>query len=138
MSGPSKEETGRLAERLHSGRPRLSTVRDDSAIIRLSLRHCRETVPALRASWESYGVTASLTTVRRRLQNAGLNGRKAAKKPLLTPVHRQKKIENLWYDLKCSVHDYRSRNFTELEDKLRDAWDRIPVVRCQRITRSMP
>jgi hypothetical protein len=39
-------------------------------------------------------------------------------------------IENLWYDLKCSVCDYRSRNLTELEANLRDAWDRIPVQRC--------
>jgi hypothetical protein len=59
-----KGGTGRLAERPCSGRPRLSNVRDDRAIITLSLRDRRETVPFLRASWESYRVSASLTTVR--------------------------------------------------------------------------
>lgn len=87
-----KGETGRLAERPRSGCPRLSNVRDDRAIIILSLRDLRETVPFLRASWESYGVSASLTTVRCRLQDAGLHGRKAVRKPLLTPVHCQKRI----------------------------------------------
>jgi len=47
------------------------------------------TVPDLAASWSATGVTASKTTVRRRLQDAGLHGHLAVKKPLLKARHQR-------------------------------------------------
>ena len=86
------DETQSHADRQRVGRPKLSTVRDDRVLVRLSLQNRRETIPALRASWGEHGVLSSDSTVKRRLQEAGLHGRRAVKKPLLTPVHRAKRL----------------------------------------------
>jgi len=51
------------------------------------------TVPDLAATWRAAGVTASKTIVRRRVQNAGLHGHLAVKKPLLTARHRRLRLE---------------------------------------------
>jgi len=79
------EETGSHHDRHRSGRPKGSSTRDDSLIVRQSLQDRRLTVPDLGKSWELSGVNVSNTTVRRRLQ-----GRWAAKKPFLTPKLREK------------------------------------------------
>jgi len=57
-------------------------------LARTSLQNKRMTVPDLAASWSAAVVTTSKTTVRRRLQDAGLHGHLAVKKPLLTARHR--------------------------------------------------
>ena len=62
----------------------MSTVRQDCLLVRESLQYRRLTVPDLRASWSESGIKASQTTVRRRLQDVGLKGHIALKKPLLT------------------------------------------------------
>ena len=86
------EETGSHLDRHGSGRPKVSTTRDDRLIVRQSLQERRLTVPDLRKSLAVSGVNVSNSTVRRRLHEVGLQGRRATKKPLLTPKHREKRL----------------------------------------------
>ena len=63
---------GTVDDRKRSGRPRIS----------------------LKREWEqSSGVTSSVRTVRRRLDDVGLFGRAARKRPLLTDRHRQLRLQ---------------------------------------------
>jgi hypothetical protein len=47
-------------------------------------------------------------------------------------------IENLWQDLGKAKRLVRSQNLDELFQVLSDAWDNIPVQRCQDLIKSMP
>ena len=59
----------------------------------MNSRNRRKSIPELTAMRRQFGVDASKSTVRCRLQTAGLHGRKAVKKPLLTHVHHAKRLE---------------------------------------------
>ena len=85
---------GTVDDRKRSGRPRISTPRDDCALQRICLHNRRFTSSHLKREWEqSSGVTSSARTVRRRLDDVGLFGRVARKKPLLTDRHRQLRLQ---------------------------------------------
>ena len=74
---------GTVDDRKRSGRPRISTPRYDRALQRICLHNRRFTSSHLKREWEqSSGVTSSARTVRRRLDNVGLFGHVARKKPL--------------------------------------------------------
>ena len=79
-----RQATGTHENRPKSGRPRISTPRDDRYLVRQCQGNRTLSVPALQTLWHQHGVTSSLTTVRRRLQSHGLNGRRPRKKPLLS------------------------------------------------------
>ena len=77
-------ETGSIVDKPRSGRPRVTTEREDRVLVRRSLGDHRLTSPELRAKMEDdHGVHVSSRTVRSRLFSAGLRGCVAAKKPLL-------------------------------------------------------
>ena len=67
------------------------THREDRLLVRQSQQNRRETVPHLRIGWIQDGIQASNSTVRRRLE-AGLVAHVALKKPLITAVHRRKRL----------------------------------------------
>jgi hypothetical protein len=71
----------------------MTTAREDRLLVRQSLQNRRETVPQLRTEWMQNGIQASNTTVRGRLKEAGLVAHVALKKPLLTAVHRRKRLQ---------------------------------------------
>ena len=80
-----------MYDRPHSDIPRLSTPLDDRMLVRLSVRNQRLTSTQLKMEWEEItAVKTCARTVRRRLDDAGMYGRLARKKPLLT--ERQKNI----------------------------------------------
>jgi hypothetical protein len=58
-----------------------------------SLQNQKLTVPAMRLVGQEAVVNASNSTVRRRLNAAGLNGHLAVKKPLLSVNHLQLPLE---------------------------------------------
>ena len=88
-------ETGGVDDRSRSGRPKISSARQDRALVNLSLKDRRKTSVDLKKEWEeASGVVCSTRTVRRRLDKAGLYGRVARKKPLLTDRH--KKVRLAW------------------------------------------
>ena len=89
-----QRETGQLADRARSGRPRMSTAREDRALVRMSAVNPRLVVRALRQRWRTtYGAQASASTLGWGLIAVGLRGRVAARKPLLTARHRQVRLQ---------------------------------------------
>ena len=79
------KKTGSVDDRKHTGRPRITTPREDRSLLRICLNDRRLTFPQLKREWmESCGVQCSSRTIRRRLVKEGLHGRVARKKPLLT------------------------------------------------------
>ena len=88
------KETKSLKDRKRSGRPRISSLREDRALVRISTQNRRLTSSHLKREWqETSGVLSSARTVRRRLDEAGLYGRVARRKPLLTDKHRRVRLE---------------------------------------------
>ena len=57
------------------------------------MQNRQETLPQLRLEWMNYGVTASKTTISRRLKEVGLSAHVAKKKPMLTAQHRRKRLQ---------------------------------------------
>lgn len=87
-------KTGSVVDRVRSGRPRLSTLRQDRTLRRISLTNRKLTSPELlREWWEKCDIVASPSTVRRRCLQFGLRGCKARRKPLMTDVQRRKRIQ---------------------------------------------
>ena len=90
-----KTETGSNNDRERSGRRRVTSKAEDKHIVVTSKRNRRLTARELRVDVNSVRKQpVSLTTVKRRLRAAGLFGRVAAKKPLLRPVNKKKRL--LW------------------------------------------
>ena len=88
------QETGTVRHRSRSGRPRISTLRDDRSLVRMSLRDRFLSAPRLRSEWvRQIGRRSSVRTVRRRLKSAGLNACRVAKCPALTRLHRQTRVQ---------------------------------------------
>ena len=78
-----------VVDKQRSGRPRISTVREDRALVRLSLTDRQKSSPVLK---EIRDVEASTSTVRRRLSAAGLHARIPRKKPFLNKEQRIKRL----------------------------------------------
>ena len=84
------KETGTLKERKRSSRPQISSSMEDRALARISIQNRRLTNTHLKREWQdTSGVVSAATTIKRRLDEAGLYGRVARKKPLLTEQHKQ-------------------------------------------------
>ncbi len=70
-------ETGEVKDRYCSGRPIMSTPRDDRALVWLSLRSKTTSAPALAREWRlRLRVPVSSKTVKQRLKAVGLNSRR--------------------------------------------------------------
>lgn len=86
-------ETGKNNDRARKGRPKATSKSQDKFIRVTSLRNRRLTANEIAAQVSEAGeANVSATTVRRRLIAAGLNGRCAARKPLLRPVNKRKRL----------------------------------------------
>lgn len=87
-------ETGSHANKLRTGRKRVTTARQDRILIRESLKDRKKTSFALAAALsEEIEETVSARTVRRRLAEAGLKGCKARKKPWLSEKNKKHRLE---------------------------------------------
>ena len=76
------------------GHPKLSSKREDRSLVLKSIRDRKLTAPLLKNIWkEEDNVMASSSTVKRRLIEAGLNGRISRRKPLLLPRHKQQRLQ---------------------------------------------
>ena len=85
-----KNETGTVADRKRSGRPRKTTERQDEYLVLSSRRNKRATAAQLRKELENAtGINVSKTTVKVRLHEAGIRGCVAVRKPLLSEKHRK-------------------------------------------------
>lgn len=87
-------ETGSYHDRPRIGRPKVTTSSEDKHIVITSKRNRRLTAPEIRADINRNRENpVSLTTVKRRLNAAGLKGCVAVKKPLLRKENRRKRLE---------------------------------------------
>ena len=89
-------ETGSFEPGKSSGRPRKTSSRDDRKIISICQRNRRLTAPMI-AKELNFGLEenhkVSVSTVKRRLNERGLYGRVAAKKPFITAENQVKRME---------------------------------------------
>uniref|UniRef100_A0A2A4K090 Transposase Tc1-like domain-containing protein n=1 Tax=Heliothis virescens TaxID=7102 RepID=A0A2A4K090_HELVI len=86
--------TGSHQNRPRTGRKRITTDRQDRQLLRESLRNRKKTSSELAAEFsEQMKKTISARTTRRRLQEAGLKGCKARKKPWLSDSNKKARYE---------------------------------------------
>ena len=87
------KETGKFEERPGRGRKMKSTIRQDRALVRLSLPNRPLTNSDLCHEWrQSTGVEVSTSTIRKRLLRSGLRGCKAKKKSKVSEKQRKARI----------------------------------------------
>ena len=87
-------KSGSTDDKPRTGRPSSTTSRQDRVLTRMSLQDRYLTAPQLRLAWkETCDISVSTSTVKSRLASAGLNGRIARRKPLLTAHHRQLRLQ---------------------------------------------
>ncbi|PIO73325.1 transposase [Teladorsagia circumcincta] len=87
-------QRGTVANEPRSGRPRLTSIRQDRRIVRLSLADPSLTCVDIAAKFSaSDGLNISRRTVGRRLSAVGLNGRRPVRKPLIRSKNRKARVE---------------------------------------------
>nr|CAH7721190.1 unnamed protein product [Callosobruchus chinensis] len=88
------EETGEVNSRPRTGRPTVSTRREDRYIAQLARRERSVTVPVLRSQFQrTFNRAISTATIRRRALASGLRCRRPLKVPLLTARHRTARLQ---------------------------------------------
>lgn len=84
-------KTSSIENLLKTGRPKTTSPRENRKLIRLSRINPKWTSKKLKANW-GCGNMVSVSTVKRILNRAKLFGRVAARKPLLSMVHKNKRL----------------------------------------------
>jgi hypothetical protein len=84
-------QTNNVKDLPRSGRPRVTSDRDDRALQRLVRRMSFATSPILKQHWLS-NRRLSTRTVRNRLKSAELKSRRVSKRPLLADRHRRTRL----------------------------------------------
>lgn len=86
------QETGSVADRPRSGRPRVTTPAEDRFI---RLRHLRNRLASASSTVQSMSAARRISdqTVRNRLHDAGLWARRPYRGPVLTDRHRQNRLQ---------------------------------------------
>nr|CAH7762360.1 unnamed protein product [Callosobruchus chinensis] len=88
------EETGKENSRPRTGRPTVSTRREDRYIAQLARRERSVTVPVLRSQFQrTFNRVVSTATIRRRVLASGLRCRRPLRVPLLTARHRTARLQ---------------------------------------------
>ena len=88
-----KEETGLVINKRRSGRKRITSASEDKFITLISKRYMRLTSVEITERVNiSRHKKLSATTVKRHLQEAGLRGRIAVRKPLLSAKNKKKRL----------------------------------------------
>lgn len=86
--------TGVVTHKTRSGRPRKTKPALDKHMVVLSKRNRRLTAPEIRKNlWETGICDVSVSTVKRRLNEVGLRGCVATKKPLLRKGNAKKSLD---------------------------------------------
>lgn len=88
-----QRETGNVGDRPRSGRPKLTTPREDRLLLRISRRNRFASSESVRSMFrDSTGVRLSRSAVNKRLIRAGLYARRPAKRPRLLPRHKAERL----------------------------------------------
>lgn len=87
-------ERNNVQNKPRSGRPKVTTERDDKILVRMSKRDPRKTAVELNETIQKeHAVKCSVSTTKRRLCKAGLFGRRPAKKPLISVKNRKARLK---------------------------------------------
>ena len=91
-------QTGQTSDRPRTGRPRVTTPREDRHLLTLHLRDRFLTVTSSARTALGHGV--SRQTVSRRLQESGIRAYRPFRGQLLTPEHRRRRLmwSQVWID----------------------------------------
>lgn len=109
-----KKDTGLCTTRRRSGRPRITTVREDINIVTISKRNRFLTAPAIVAEINRDCTTPiGVSTVKNRLNAAGLRGCVAKRKPLLREVNRRKRLKWIYAHKDWSIEQWKSVLWTD-------------------------
>lgn len=84
-------QTNDVKDRVRSGRPRATSVREDRALLRHVRRLPFTSAPVLRDYWNTHR-RVSITTIRNRLHVAGYRARRPLKRPKLTQRHINERL----------------------------------------------
>nr|CAH7733055.1 unnamed protein product [Callosobruchus chinensis] len=88
------EEIGEVNSRPRTGRPTVSTRREDRYIAQLARREQSVTVPVLRSQFQrTFDRVISTATIRRRVLASGLRCRRPLRVPLSTARHRTARLQ---------------------------------------------
>lgn len=101
--------TGTFVDAARSGRPKVTTMRDDRTLKRLVQINPTVSLPQLANSLARGGTHASTSTISRRLKALGLKSYKPAVKPKLTPTMAKKRLNF------CKAHAHL----------IPDDWDKV-------------
>ena len=108
------EATNSCADRPRTGRPHVTTTRQDRAIVR---RHLREPfLTATETAHSTYGThqrPISADTVRRRLSMRDLRCRRPARGPIMTRRRRQMRLQWTQQRIHWRIREWRSILFTD-------------------------
>lgn len=95
--------TNEVTDKKKCGRPRKTTTFEDKLIVRLSSRKRRLTASEINIGLKNI----SVSTVKRRLREVGLNGRVAVKKPLLRKANVKKRLKWARKHKNWTVEDWK-------------------------------
>lgn len=100
-------QRGGVEVRKQSGRPRKTTFRQDQALINISKNNPRMDASSLNAQMKQfYSVNCSNSTIKRRLRQNGLFGRRPCQKPLVSAKNRKARLEFAKAHLKWKAQDW--------------------------------
>lgn len=105
-----KQVYGTVIDRPRSGRPKVSSARDDRRLLRLSRANRRLSASELRQQWS---ITASLSTVKSRLRQGGLKGCIAVRKPFWKEVHKRNRMAWCKARKDWTLDQWRTMRYTD-------------------------
>lgn len=107
------KKTGSYSVGRHTGRRRKTTKRDDSVICRQASVDPFVTAPQIRRNLDFALLDVSTRTIQRRLREKYGPARKPSKKPLLTAVMRQKRLQFCYKYRHWTAMDWRRVMFSD-------------------------
>lgn len=107
-------ETGKNTNRERPGRPRKTSQRTDNKMYAISKADRFKTATQIRAEInEDLDPPISRTTVSRRLNEKGMIGRVAVRKPLLRPINKEKRLKFAKQHVDWTIDDWKSVLWTD-------------------------
>ncbi len=158
QSSVSKHINREAKGRKRCGRKKCTSNRDSRTLERIVKQNPFKNVGEIHKEWTAAGVSASRTTMHRRMQDMDFSCCIPCVKPLLNNRQRQKRlawagipvlnwpanspdlnpIENLWGIVKRKMRYARPNNAEELKATIRATWALITPEQCHRLIDLMP
>ena len=105
-------QTGTVNDRPRSGRPRLTSPREDRLLNRRAKRSPFTSAAKLREHWPPGG-RVSVRTVIRRLHNAHLRARRPVKRPYVSPHHLQARLQWANDHLRWNIRNWQNIHWSD-------------------------